>query len=242
MAENTLAAAKARALYLGRHHGILSTHSVDLPGYPFGSIAPYAIDRGGEAVILISDIAQHTKNIIENNRVSLTMVEDERANDDVQDLGRITYVGTAVVVEDADTDSRERYYLHYPRSRNYHLDHDFTFYRLKLERVRYIGGFGEIYWVELADFLLKNPFTPEEESQITSHMNNDHQDALKHYLRVSAHNVDAGDEEIAMAGIDSEGFDISAGLKLYRISFKKRINSTEEARAALVEMTRFESI
>ena len=30
----------ARSLLLSEYHGVLSTHSVDAPGYPFGSVVP----------------------------------------------------------------------------------------------------------------------------------------------------------------------------------------------------------
>ncbi|MBO0797641.1 MAG: pyridoxamine 5'-phosphate oxidase family protein [Blastocatellia bacterium] len=55
--------------------GVLSTHSVEVAGYPFGSIAPYTLNYNGEPIILISDIAQHTRNIKRNNKVSLITVK-----------------------------------------------------------------------------------------------------------------------------------------------------------------------
>src|SRR5687768_12394106 len=51
---------EARHLLRRHNLGVLSTHSVEVPGYPFGSVTPYAVDRAGEPLILISSIAQHT--------------------------------------------------------------------------------------------------------------------------------------------------------------------------------------
>jgi putative heme iron utilization protein len=53
------------------YQGVLSTHSVHLQGYPFGSVVPFCLDNQGRIVILISELAQHTKNIKQDSRCSL---------------------------------------------------------------------------------------------------------------------------------------------------------------------------
>jgi putative heme iron utilization protein len=68
-----LAHADARSLLLAAKAGILSTLSLDVPGFPFGSVVPYCLDRGGVPLILIADIAQHTRNLLADPRVSLTV-------------------------------------------------------------------------------------------------------------------------------------------------------------------------
>src|SRR2546422_11285714 len=68
---------------------------MDLPGYPFGSIVPYCADEQCRPIIYISHIAQHTKNILADARVSLTVVERNVESDDVQARGRITCVANA---------------------------------------------------------------------------------------------------------------------------------------------------
>ena len=55
---------QARDLLLSQYQGVLSTHSVDVVGYPFGSVVPYCLNKAGEPIILISSIAQHFKNIL----------------------------------------------------------------------------------------------------------------------------------------------------------------------------------
>ena len=66
---------EARSLYASQKHGVLSTYSVDVKGYPFGSVTPYSMDRKGYAVILISNLAQHYKNIRANWRFHRTWRE-----------------------------------------------------------------------------------------------------------------------------------------------------------------------
>jgi putative heme iron utilization protein len=65
--------ADARRLLLAAKAGVLSTLSLDVPGFPFGSVVPYCLDRGGLPLILVADIAQHTRNLLADPRASLTV-------------------------------------------------------------------------------------------------------------------------------------------------------------------------
>src|SRR5437588_12980174 len=85
----------ARRLLLQQSFGVLSTISLDVPGYPFGSVAPYCVDDQCRPVIYISHIAQHTRNIIADSRMSLTVVENNDGSDDVQAHGRVTCIANA---------------------------------------------------------------------------------------------------------------------------------------------------
>jgi putative heme iron utilization protein len=219
----------ARDLFLRQSFGVLSTISLDVPGYPFGSIAPYCADDQGRPIIYISQIAQHTKNILADPRVSLTVVEHNDASDDVQAHGRVTCVGDAVQVGGGEAAARERYFRYFPSSRQYDQTHDFAFFRLQLVRVRFIGGFGQIHWLEPQEFIAKNPFSPSQESHILEHMNKDHSDALRRYC---------GGEAAQMIGIDGEGFDVLASGRKRRFTFDTPIRNMEEARSALVAMAK----
>src|SRR6185503_13740647 len=149
-------AVTARRLLNHQSVGVLSTHSVDVEGYPFGSIAPYVLNYEGEPTMLISDIAQHTRNIKRNNKVSLTVFD--QCADDPQASSRLTWIGDAELVEPTDTEIRQRYLRYFPSAESYFETHDFSFYRIRLQRARFIGGFGQIYWVEPDAMLVKNPF------------------------------------------------------------------------------------
>jgi putative heme iron utilization protein len=218
----------ARSLLLQESFGVLSTVSMDLPGYPFGSVTPYCTDRMCRPIIYISHIAQHTKNIVADSRVSLTVVE-RGDSDDVQAQGRVTCVGDARQIGRGEEDLRERYFRYFPSARQYERTHGFEFFRLELLRVRFIGGFGQIFWVEPDAFMTANPFSPAEETRIIQHMNQDHADALSRYV---------GGETVEMTGIDAEGFDVLRAGKKTRIPFASPVTSMEEARKALVEMAK----
>jgi heme iron utilization protein len=219
----------ARSLFLKESFGVLSTISLDVPGYPFGSIAPYCADEHGRPIIYISNIAQHTQNVLRDSRVSLTVVEKNLESDDVQARGRVTCIANAQPVREDEAHVRERYFRYFPSARQYELSHDFVFFRLELVRVRFIGGFGQIYWIEPHEFMVTNPFSFQQESRIIDHMNKDHADALGHY---------ANGATAVMVGIDAEGFDLLASGKKLRREFVTPIKNMEQARQALIEMAK----
>jgi heme oxygenase (biliverdin-IX-beta and delta-forming) len=226
---------EARKLLLSEYQAILSTHSVDVEGYPFGSVVPYCLNKDGKPVILISAIAQHTKNILSDPKVSL--IATEGGADDLQTVGRITYIANAKKVSDKDIDSMERYYSYFPQSRGYHQTHDFDFYQLDPVRIRFIGGFGQIYWVEKEDFILPNPFSFDEEKSMVDHMNKDHLVAIKHYCH--SYDIQYSEDDVpVMVGIDSEGFNLRCGEHIHRINFNEPVKTAVEVRKVLVEMAR----
>ena len=222
----------ARRLMYHQNVGVLSTHSVDVEGYPFGSLAPFVLDYGGEPAMLISDIAQHTRNIKRDNRVSLTVFDRYAA--DPQAAGRLTWIGDAAPVDPRDAEVRDRYLRFFPSSASYFEMHDFSFYRITLRRARFIGGFGQIYWIEPGEMLVENPFRGTE-AGIVEHMNEDHQKALFHYCRALAR---VEPEAVTMAGIDAEGFDMLTDRGKVRVDFDTPIGTMDEARAELVRLAR----
>jgi heme oxygenase (biliverdin-IX-beta and delta-forming) len=224
----------ARHLLNQESVGVLSTHSIDVEGYPFGSIAPYTLNYDGEPAILISEIAQHTRNIKQNNKVSLTVFDP--LADDPQSGSRLTWIGDAEPVASSDSETSDRYLRYFPSAKSYFVAHDFSLYRIRLRRARFIGGFGQIFWIEPDAMLVRNPFR-ETESGIVEHMNKDHQQALFHYCKLFDR---AGAEAVTMTGIDGEGFDLLADNRKLRIDFDVSIHTSEEARANLVQLARRE--
>ena len=138
---------QARRYLRARRHGVLSTLSRRFPGYPYGSVAPFVLDAAARPVILISRLAEHTRNIEADPHVSL-LVQD--AGDDVQAGARITLIGEAThAVDDADA-SRARYLSYFPDAGRLLALGDFAFYRIEPCQLRAIGGFGDIHWVAAA--------------------------------------------------------------------------------------------
>ncbi|MFT5823761.1 MAG: putative heme iron utilization protein [Crocinitomix sp.] len=225
----------ARALFNSKDFGILSTISVKLEGFPFGSVVPYCLDDTGAPIIYISTIAQHTKNIGADQRCSLTILRD---NDDIQAHGRISIVGNMELLGKDEKFVEERYFRHFSNAKGYGGTHSFSFYKLQPITVRYIGGFGAIHWIEPVDFLNQNPFAGAAETAVTEHMNKDHQDSMVKYCQQYKNMELGNDDQLRMVGIDSAGFDLFVNQQKVRFEFPAPVANAQEARAALVAMSK----
>lgn len=140
--------------------GSLASHSRQLPGYPFATAVPYVLDQCHNPVLCISALAEHTKNILSDSRVSLSIVKP--GSEDLQDTARLTLIADAERIEpDAPLQAR---YLRYLPSTEELLMLDFMFFRLRPKRIRYIGGVGRMGWVEEIDWTAL-PVLPAELEQ-----------------------------------------------------------------------------
>jgi len=128
-----------------QQYGVLSTHSLSEPGYPFGSITPYIISGEGDIAILISHLAEHTHNIEANPKVSLTIF-NPNDSDNPSAGARITCLAN---VEQAtnEIELREAYLHQFPESEIILGLPGFHFYLLKLKKVRLVAGFGQAKWL-----------------------------------------------------------------------------------------------
>jgi len=230
MAELTEA---ARQVLQEQFAGILSTHSVEYPGYPFGSVVPFCLDESGQPLILISALAQHTRNIIANPKVALTLLD--QGEGDVQQDARLSLLADTVEVDNIDS-CAERYYRYFPNNKGYHDQLDFRFFRLHVIQLRYIGGFGRIQWLAPEQVVQANPFSPEREADIVGHMNADHQDAIRRYCDQAE--IPHQDLAVSMAGLMASGMVLRVGDRLHTIPFERKVITPDEARAILVEMAR----
>ncbi|NNK80364.1 MAG: DUF2470 domain-containing protein [Flavobacteriales bacterium] len=223
---------ESRELLKEKDFGVLSTISVHLDGIPFGSVANYCLDDKGHPLLLISDIAQHAINAKADPRCSITVLEQSGGN--VQSESRITISGN-LIADDSDL-NKERYELYFPESKSYHDFHDFTVFRLVPISVRYIGGFGKIFWIEPVDFYSEPQMKSEAKQFIIEHMNDHHADSLVDYARYYK-GVEA-DNSTLMIGIDSGGIDMLQNGKKLRIQSTEQIKDAQKAREILVSMAK----
>lgn len=133
----------ARSLLERATEGVLATTSVKVPGYPFGSLMPYALDSQLRPIFLMSALAVHTKNLLADPRASLCVVEQP---------GRLTLVGDVVPVADPGA-VRAAYLERHPESAQWVDFGDFAFWRLETKAVYYVAGFGAMGWIEPAALL-----------------------------------------------------------------------------------------
>lgn len=219
--------------------GTLATQSQRHPGWPFASVMPYALDDGGAPLFLVSGMAIHTQNMTAEPRVSLLVMQ---RNADADPLGgaRVTLMGTAAQVSAPSDDLRARYLERHPSAKYWIEFSDFSFFRLDVTDVYFVGGFGAMGWVTRDGYAGAQPDPlVDSAAQIIEHMNADHREALREITRKFG-GVEA--EEVTMVACDRLGFVVRAktpaGMKGVRIQFPEAVSSRDDARRVLVEMTR----
>lgn len=149
MSDPVAHAIAARNLLAAASSGVLATLAAD--GYPYASIVEVLPTSEGDIVLLLSDLAEHTRNLKADGRVSLVVAQDE-TEEGVLALGRATFQGTATRIDDGRTRYRAAYLERHPSAETYIDFDDFAFYRIKVERVRFIGGFGRMGWIDREDW------------------------------------------------------------------------------------------
>jgi putative heme iron utilization protein len=131
-------------------YGVLATLSRKAEGWPFGSLTPFALAEDGQPLVLLSGLAEHTQNLLADPRVSL-FVQDSQALANPQAGARATLLCLAEALSDSAA-AQPIYLQRFPDAVALLQLGDFRFFRLKIERVRFIGGFGEMYWISGTDF------------------------------------------------------------------------------------------
>ncbi|MFY9911299.1 MAG: DUF2470 domain-containing protein [Candidatus Sulfotelmatobacter sp.] len=231
-------AERARTLMHVGRIGSLSTLSRKQPGFPFGSVMPYALDAGGRPIFLISTMAMHTQNLQADPRASLLVTQPDAGGDPLG-ASRVTLIGDVPKIPEAETPEARKTYLERYANSKYWVDfEDFSFYRMNVLDVYYVGGFGVMGWVQASDYVPARPDPlADSAGAILEHMNADHNDALVLLARVLA-GLEA--EEASMTAVDRLGFHLrlktKEGMKGTRIAFLREVTNPSEARKVLVEM------
>src|SRR5258708_3008477 len=151
-----------------------------LGGAPYASLVLLAADLDASPLLLLSELAQHSRNIAFDPRVSL-LLDATEGHPDPLTGPRLTLLGRA-----QPTDDRRclaRFIAHHPTSAGYAGFRDFQLYRVEVERGHLVAGFGRIDWIEGNDFLFAGDVgvLAAAEPEILNHMNNDHGDAVVGY-------------------------------------------------------------
>jgi len=226
-------AERARTLAERATTGLLSTLAKQPPGHPYGSLIRLAFD-GATPVFLISDLAEHTKNLRADARASLLIVEG--GTEDPLASGRVTLVGRCALAGNDGGSARAAYLAQQPEAAYYADFKDFRLWRLNVLSVRYIGGFGRMSWVSAEAWAAATPDPlAASATRIIQHMNDDHASALLACCRAFSRAVAATDA--VMTGIDRYGIELSvatdAGRRPVRIAFDAPLETAGAAREAL---------
>ncbi|MDO4777125.1 MAG: DUF2470 domain-containing protein [Cardiobacteriaceae bacterium] len=207
-----------------------------LAAYPVSSVVPFFLDDNFQPIILIADIAEHTHNALANPKASIFLREglDKK---DVQTQWRICMIGDLLPVGEEEAEAiGEQYYAHFPGARGYNRTHGFRFFRLNLKKYRIIMGFGAIRWVKAEAVCEANPFAESKYGMIR-HMNEDHESAMRTYLRQIGVTVQE-DKKVEMANLHQYGCTLRHGDGLHFVPFAQKASTAQEVREMLVAMAK----
>lgn len=204
-----------------------------MDGAPYVSLVLCACEGGASPLLMMSDLAQHTRNVAADPRASLLFDGTGGLGDPLAGA-RLTVMGRVDRCEDPR--ALDRYLARHPSAAAYAGFGDFKLYRLNLEGGHFVAGFGRIGWIPPEDLRSDGAAVlAEAEPDIVAHMNEDHAAAVDLYAQVLLGRAEKG---WRMTGIDPDGADLRLGGEVVRLPFDTPVLNPEQARAALVQLAR----
>ena len=201
-------------------------------GDPYCSLVNVATTAAGAPILLISQLAVHTRNILAEPRVSLML--DERKPGDPLEGARVMLLGTAAATDDAQ--ARRRYLAAHPDAETYAGFRDFAFYEMTLKGAHLVAGFGRIVDLAATDLLTDTSGAEAllaAEPEVIAHMNGDHAEACRLY---AVKLLGAPDGAWRCVGCDPEGLDLQLDRTARRLPFPQRVASPGVLRQVLKQL------
>jgi hypothetical protein len=224
----------AKSLLRRSRQGALATLMAG-SGDPYCSLVNVASHADGSPILLISQLALHTKNILGDARVSLML--DERAAGDPLEGARIMLAGRAEAAgPDEAAVLRRRYLNAHPSAQAFVEFKDFSLFRIRPQGAHLVAGFGRIVDLQPAQFLTDIADAAallEAEQGAVEHMNQDHREAIHLY---ATRLLGAGPAHWRCTGCDPDGLDMQADDKTLRLDFPERVTNGNELRKMLVRL------
>lgn len=204
-------------------------------GAPYASLVLAALDHDASPLLLISTLADHTRNLAADPRVSL-LFDGTIGLDEPLTGPRVSVQGRAARTDEPR--HRARFLARHPGAAMYADFKDFAFYRVEVSRAHLVAGFGRIHWMEAKDVLFdtrRSGPLADSEAAIVEHMNADHADAVQLYAtRLLGQSGDGW----RMTGVDPEGADLRFGGKVARLPFADPVHDAEMVRTELVRLVK----
>jgi len=226
-------AAAARGLMRRARSAALATSLRDENGWAYASLVTVACDCDGSPILLLSDLADHTRNLKADPRASLLFeAASRRANP--QTGPRVTVLGR---IERSDHERhRRRFLARHPGAGLYAGFADFGCYRMTVESAHFVGGFARATWLAAGDIVLDGKEVEEiaeAEPDVLTHMNADHAEAAGLYATRLLRRRAGG---WTMVAVDPEGCDLRRGSALARLDFPRSASNPEALREILVTL------
>lgn len=202
-------------------------------GWPYASLVLLAVDHDASPLLLVSTLAEHTRNLQADPRAAL-LIDGTAGLEEPLTGARATVLGR--LQRDDDPERRSRYLRRHPSAATYAGFGDFAIWRMTVERAHLVAGFGRIHWTG-ADDVLGEAGLPlaGREADVVAHMNEDHGDAVQLYAHVL---LGLDGDGWVMTGCDADGIDLRCGGRVARLAFDTAVRDAEAARVELVRLVR----
>lgn len=201
----------------------LQGSSAGAPAWPYASLVLIAAALDATPLLLISRLAEHTKNIAADPRVSILFDGTEGAQSRLA-AARATVLGRAVAVPH-NAEALARYIARHPEAQAYAGFSDFGLFEVRVERAHLVAGFGRIHWVDGTDIVLPRAAVAgfaEAEAEAIAAVNRE-PDLLAHLAAALP------PAEWRISGCDPDGCDLRAGTEVARISFAQPVAAADLA-------------
>lgn len=206
-----------------------------LDGWPYVSLVLVAAAHDGSPLLLLSDLAEHTKNLKREPRASL-LFDGTAGLDDPLTGARVTVLGKLAPCDDPQL--LARFTARHPAAALYAGFKDFRLYRFAVARAHLVAGFGRIVWIEAASLVRdatgSAPLAAAE-ADIVAHLNQDHAPAIDLYAQRLLRLAGSG---WRVTGVDPEGADLRLGAAVARLAFGQPVRDADGARAELVRLVK----
>ncbi|WP_042690530.1 HugZ family protein [Azospirillum sp. B506] len=209
----------------------------DAAGWPYPSLVLVAFDHDGSPLLLLSTLADHTRNLLVDGRVGL-LFDGTAGLAQPLTGARLSVLGRAERSDDPV--HRARYLRRHPDAAFYAGFGDFAIYRVAVERAHLVAGFGRIHWLSAAELDLPAaaPALATAEEALLDRLNGEGYGSKLAPATDAERIVTSDGESWSLTGLDPEGCDLRRGGYVARVDFEQRIHDPESAKLTLDRLVR----
>jgi putative heme iron utilization protein len=232
------AAEEARTIAASTNTATLA--SLTATGDPWASYVTYGLLEGAP-VLCVSQMAEHGRNLAGDPRASVAIVAPATDSDPLAGA-RITLAGVVEHPTGVELAAARAAHIAAVPAAKYYVDYsDFALWVLRVQRVRWVGGYGRMDSATAEAYAAAAPdaVQPHAAGAIT-HLNADHAESLALMARALGGFPDT--LSAVCTGADRYGLDLKVtterGIAYTRVGYAEPIDSIDELRSATVELVR----
>jgi len=228
-------AARKGALATNRRAARSSTKG-GVGSQPYVSKVGVATDVSGAPLFLFSTLAAHTQDLLADPRASL-LLEAPSAAENPLEGARCTLVGRVKKLTGIESDAARAVYLtRHPSAARYAGFGDFALWRMNIDKVHYVGGFGRAKWVKGVEYGSEAVGLADAHARILEHLNGPGRDDLR---AVGAYVTGRSGRGLKALSLDADGLAVigSKGAQV-RVDFSSPARDARGWRARFAALLR----